>query len=457
MPKPSGTRAVIYLSLVDRVADELGELERRGWRRCEAVDGAAISELLHSHASSNFVGVLALDPGRGEEQVEHLYPVLAEQRIGWVALVEPAQLEMPWVRRLIHAYCHDYVCRPCPAPVLATVLGHAHGMVSISHQHVPDSPGMRFEGMVGDSPPMRTLFRGLQKAAMTDAPIFLAGETGTGKELAGLAIHRRSRRHGGPFVAINCGAIPPGLVQSELFGFERGAFTGAVQRKPGRIESAHGGTLLLDEIGDLPMESQATLLRFLEQRCIERIGGRQPVAVDVRIVSATHVDLAAAVAQGRFRSDLYHRLCVIELQVPPLRERGDDIVLIAEHALATYAGEAGRRICGFSPRALRAMRTHDWSGNVRELLNRVRQAVVMAEGRRINVRDLRLDKGGDGAVPATLEQSRYDNERETLVRALLRNGQRLSTTAHELGISRVTLYRLMLRHQLGGARANDAA
>ena len=457
MPKPSGTRALICLALSEGAAAVVEQLASCGWRVLTAHSAQAVREALAREPQACFAGVLALDPGCGEEQVERMSSVLAEPRVGWVALLEPAHVETPWVRRLIHGYCHDYVCLPCPTAVLATVLGHAHGMASISPDGIAGAPGPGFEGMVGDSLPMRTLFRGLQKAAMSDAPIFLAGETGTGKELAALAVHRRSRRHAGPFVAINCGAIPAGLVQSELFGFERGAFTGAVQRKPGRIESAHGGTLLLDEVGDLPMDSQATLLRFLEQRSIERIGGREPVAVDVRIVSATHVDLAAAVAAGRFRADLYHRLCVIELRVPPLRERGDDIVRIAEHALARYAGEGGRRLRGFSPRALRAIRAHDWPGNVRELLNRVRQAVVMAEGRRIAVHDLRLHDPDSDIPPATLEQSRHENEREALVRALARNGHRLSATAGDLGISRVTLYRLMLRHGLRAVRAHDAA
>jgi DNA-binding NtrC family response regulator len=457
MPKPSGTRALICLSLSGTVADALDQLAARGWRCHEARDAQAARAVLVRDPRARFAGIVALDPRRGEEQLERLSSVLADPRVGWVALIEPDHVETPWVRRLIHGYCHDYVCLPCPAEVLATVLGHAHGMVALAPEPLAGPAGGDFEGMVGDSPAMRALFRGLQKAAMTEAPIFLAGETGTGKELAALAVHRRSRRHAGPFVAINCGAIPQGLVQSELFGFERGAFTGAVQRKPGRIETAHGGTLLLDEIGDLPMDSQATLLRFLEQGTIERIGGREPVAVDVRIVSATHVDLAAAVAQGRFRADLYHRLCVIELRVPPLRERGDDIVRIAEHALARYAGEGGRRLRGFSPRALRAIRAHDWPGNVRELLNRVRQAVVMAEGRRIAVHDLRLHDPESDHAPATLEQSRHSNEREALVRALARNGHRLAATARDLGISRVTLYRLMLRHDLRATRTDDAA
>jgi len=277
------------------------------------------------------------------------------------------------------------------------------------------------------------------------------GETGTGKELAAAAIHRHSARHGAPMVVINCGAIPESLVQSELFGYERGAFTGAAQRKRGRFEMADGGTLFLDEIGDLPMESQASLLRFLEQRTIQRLGGHEDIVVDARILCATHVDLAAAVAQGRFREDLYHRLRVIELHMPPLRERGRDIGLIAAWALERHRGEGARRARGFSRDALRALHDHAWPGNVRELVNRVRQALVMAEGPWITARDLHLED----VPPAvqTLEEARLEGERMAIERALLRNGGRLQAAAADLGISRVTLYRLMNRHGLRGGAA----
>src|SRR5690606_15680239 len=286
-------------------------------------------------------------------------------------------------------------------------------------------------------------------AAKTDAPVYIAGETGTGKELAALAIHRHSARSERPFVVINCGAIPQSLVQSELFGYERGAFTGASQRKLGRIEMANGGTLFLDAIGDLPMESQASVLRFLQQGHIERLGGHGEIRVDVRILSATHVDLAVAVAEGRFREDLYHRLRVIELQQPPLRERGADIALIATHALRHHAGEATSRIRGFAPCAQRAMQRYAWPGNVRELINRVRQAVVMCDGPCITARDLRLDTTETG-IPETLDAVRCQGERAAIERALQRNGRRLAATARDLGISRVTLYRLMARHGLRG-------
>jgi DNA-binding NtrC family response regulator len=277
---------------------------------------------------------------------------------------------------------------------------------------------------------------------MTDAPVFISGESGTGKELTAVAIHQRSTRRNEAFVAINCGAIPPHLLQSELFGYERGAFTGANQRKIGRVEAADGGTLFLDEIGDLPFESQASLLRFLQEQTVERLGGHGPTSVDVRIISATHVNMQAALLEGRFRTDLYHRLCVLQIEEPPLRVRGDDIELLAKHMLERFRKDARARLRGFSPDAILALRHHDWPGNVRELINRVRRAVVMSEGRHIHARDLELDHLVD-AVPLSLAQARELGERQAIQAALLRNRGRLGEAAQELGVSRVTLYRLL--------------
>ena len=371
----------------------------------------------------------------------------------WVAVLRPGQLECEGVRRLVHAYCHDYVTLPCDALTLSIVMDHAMVMARLPLGASMETDCTPLPGMVGESEAMRRLAVRVRKAARSEAPVFLSGETGTGKELAAAAIHRQSRRRGMPFVAINCGAIPHSLMQSELFGYERGAFTGAVQRKLGRVEQAHGGTLFLDEVADLPMESQSSLLRFLEEGRIERLGGREPIRVDARIVSATHVELHKAVEDGRFRADLYHRLRVIELRMPALRERGNDIALIAHHALHRHAGDVPLRPKGFKACALRAMQAYPWPGNVRELINRVREAMVMAEGCYISARDLRLEAGEehDGAG-VTIELARREGERAAIERALARNGQRVGPAADELGISRVTLYRLMLRHGLHEAR-----
>jgi DNA-binding NtrC family response regulator len=280
---------------------------------------------------------------------------------------------------------------------------------------------------------------------MTDAPVFISGESGTGKELTAVAIHERSARRDQPFVAINCGAIPAHLLQSELFGYERGAFTGANQRKIGRVEAANGGTLFLDEIGDLPLESQASLLRFLQERKVERLGGHGSTPVDVRIISATHVDMQTAMIEGRFRADLYHRLCVLQIDEPPLRARGKDIELLAKHMLDRFKKDASRRLRGFSPCAIAAIHNYGWPGNVRELINRVRRAIVMSEGRQITARDLELGEYVEVA-PVSLAQAREAAERQAIELALLRHRGRLGDAAHELGISRVTLYRLLSAH-----------
>jgi len=230
-----------------------------------------------------------------------------------------------------------------------------------------------------------------------------------------------------------------------LFGYERGAFTGANQRKIGRVEAANGGTLFLDEIGDLPLESQASLLRFLQERKVERLGGHGSTAVDVRIISATHVDMQTAMIEGRFRADLYHRLCVLQIDEPPLRARGKDIELLAKHMLDRFKKDASRRLRGFAPDAIAAIHNYGWPGNVRELINRVRRAIVMSEGRQISARDLELGEYVEVA-PVSLAQAREAAERQAIELALLRHRGRLGDAAQELGISRVTLYRLLSAH-----------
>ncbi|WP_202839219.1 sigma-54 dependent transcriptional regulator [Luteimonas saliphila] len=427
-----------------------------GWRLRSTQDDERVL-----HATSRGEPCVALLDLRGLDEVglqalrrrPALAEALAARQVAWVAILEAGQLALQPLRRLVRECCHDYVTWPCERELLATVLGHAHGMASLAvdgKEGAASTPAI--EGMVGDSAGVRRLAGRLLRAAASDAPVFLSGETGTGKELAAAAIHRQSTRSRMPFVGINCGAIPQSLIQSELFGYERGAFTGAAQRKLGRVEMAHRGTLFLDEVADLPMESQASLLRFLEQGTIERLGGTSPIEVDARIVSATHVDLEQAVDEGRFRVDLYHRLRVIELRIPPLRERIGDIELIARHALRLHAREGRFRFKGFTPGALRALQSHPWPGNVRELINRVREAMVMADGCYISARDLGLeDLPDDGHGSLSLDLARREGERAAIERALARTGYRLAMAADELGISRVTLYRLLRRHGLHDA------
>lgn len=304
--------------------------------------------------------------------------------------------------------------------------------------------------MVGSSQPMRRLFEAIRRYAVTNAPVLITGESGTGKELAARALHERSSFNRGPFVAINCGALPTTLIGSELFGYEKGAFTGATARKIGRIESAESGTIFLDEIGDLPLETQAHLLRFLQERTIERIGGCKPITITARVVAATNVNLRDAVAKGRFREDLFYRLNVLTLGMPPLRERGDDIALLTRFFLQRFASEMKRETLDFSLEAVRKITTYAWPGNVRELIACVRRAVVMADGPEITVRDLGLpdESKEEAATDKGLEKARGQAEAGLIRAALERNRFNIKQSAEELGISRVTLYRLIQKHDI---------
>ena len=300
-------------------------------------------------------------------------------------------------------------------------------------------------GICGNSPAMRAFTQRLRKVIDSDAPVLIGGQTGTGKVLVAHAIHRNSRRAAGPISVVNCGAIPATLIQSELFGHEKSAFTGATQRKIGRIEAANGGVLFLDEIGDLPLDMQASLLRVLQERTISRVGSTQTLPVDFRVIAATHVDLAQAVRQGSFREDLFFRLNVLQLVVPALRERGDDVLELADLFLRrTLAQHPGSRQRGFSARAIDALRAHDWPGNVRELINRVQGAVVMGESRLIGPEDLGLAVATAPLRESlTLDDARASFERNLLASSLRANGNKVSQTARQLGVSRVTLYRLI--------------
>jgi len=318
--------------------------------------------------------------------------------------------------------------------------------------------------LVGNSPVMRTTFETIRRFAPTETPILITGESGTGKELAALAIHERSERGSGPFIPINCAGLPPTLIGSELFGHEKGAFTGAYQRKIGRIEAAQGGTVFLDEIGDLPLELQPHLLRFLQEKTIDRVGGSRPISVDVRVVAATNMDLSVAIEEGRFREDLFYRLNVLTLNMPPLRDRGDDIDLLSTFFLQKFADEMNRPVQGFDPAAIRQLRLYGWPGNVRELVSCIRRAVVMSDGAKITAGDLGFPLGmqhggaaraarmnghavdGTPAKPITLKQAKREAELNLLQGALEQNGQNIKQTAEVLGVSRVTLYRLLKEH-----------
>jgi two-component system NtrC family response regulator len=289
----------------------------------------------------------------------------------------------------------------------------------------------------------------VERVAPADVSVMLLGASGTGKELLARAVHEKSGRAKGPFVAINCAAIPENLLEAELFGYERGAFTGAVKTTPGKIEMAQGGTLFLDEIGDVPLPLQVKLLRFLQERVIERIGGRQAIPVDLRIVCATHQDLAAMQADGRFREDLYYRLAEMVIDIPALADRPGDAVLLARHFVRRFARELNSPVTGLAPDAVEAIDGYRWPGNVRELENRLKRAVIMAEAKLVTAADLDLPGQAAQATDLiNLRAAREQADRRAIHQALIRTEHNISGAAKLLGISRPTLYDLLKQYQL---------
>jgi len=341
---------------------------------------------------------------------------------------------------------YDFFCKPIRIDELKIVLTRAFNLANLEAENRRLQTGAgadAFEGMIGTSPAIQTVFTTIRKVATTDVPVLIIGESGTGKELAARAIHRLSSRSKGPFIAINCGAIPENLLESELFGHEKGAFTGAHMQRKGRIESAQGGTLFLDEVGELSPALQVKLLRYLQEQKIERVGGREEIEVDARVLAATNRIPKEAIAEGRLREDLYYRLGVVVVTLPPLRERGEDIILIATAFLQRFSRENRKKITGFTKEASMALDGHPWPGNIREMENRVRRAVIMAEGSRITPADLELEGPIRRLEESSLKEAREEVERELVQRALARHKGNISQAAQQLGISRPTLYELM--------------
>ncbi|MES2741535.1 MAG: sigma-54 dependent transcriptional regulator [Pseudomonadota bacterium] len=498
--------------------------EWAGWEVLAVASLHEAGQVLRARAF--LVGVLM---GRGgEEAYDEIGRFLHQHwRMQWVGVFQPGALNYPACRRLVADHLCDFHTLPVDALRLRHTLGHAHGCATLM-QACETPPAAPDNGLKGQGVAITRLRRQIAKVAAASAPVLIWGESGSGKELTAQAIHASSARAAGPFVPINCGAMPASLIQAELFGYERGAFTGAARDKRGLIETAAGGTIFLDEIGDFPLELQSNLLRFLQEKTIYRLGGTDPIAVDVRVIAASHVDLGAAAAAGSFREDLYYRLNVLALDVPPLRARKDDLILLANHFFSLFAQERAAHVKGLSSRALHAIKQHDWPGNVRELINRIRRAMVMAEGKLITPHDLGLPTrtslagaraygapgagvadgdascveasgveasgveasgveasgveapglgahgahapdgtGFDGtafgraapgraapgrAAPgrAALEGARLRAERDAICASLTQHGNNVTRAARGLGVSRMTLYRLLAKHQLSG-------
>ncbi len=351
----------------------------------------------------------------------------------------------------IGAGAYDFYQKPVDPQILSLIVGRAYRVFELElenrrlHKYEENMP---LSGIIATSPQMLKVCRTVEKVAPTDITTLLLGASGTGKERFARALHELSPRAKHNMVAINCAAIPGNLLESELFGYEKGAFTGANKTTPGKIEYADRGTLFLDEIGDLPLELQAKLLRFLQERVVERVGGRREIPVDVRIVCATHQDLTTHIADGRFREDLYYRVSELTIQIPSLKEREGDALLLAKSFLQRFGDEQGRNIRGFDEEAKLAIESYDWPGNVRELESRIKRAIIMAEGANITLDDLELGPAAHEPLPFSLKQVRDDAERKAIKRALTHCNDNISEAANLLGVTRPTLYTMLEKYQL---------
>ncbi|PLP94099.1 Fis family transcriptional regulator [Pseudomonas sp. FFUP_PS_473] len=440
MFEPALSRRLLIVDPCDDCHRLLPGLRSVGWE----VDSCTLAAASEQRCD---VGLLRLQASHLQHP-DAVKDLISRSGTEWIAVLSAEELRTQNVGDFVCEWFFDFHTLPFDVSRVQVTLGRAFGMARLRGKgavHV----GEPEHELLGDSLPIRELRKLLSKLAPTESPVLIRGESGTGKELVARTLHRQSLRRDNPFVAINCGAIPEHLIQSELFGHEKGAFTGAHQRKVGRIEAANTGTLFLDEIGDLPLELQANLLRFLQEKHIERVGGSQPIPVDVRVLAATHVDLESAITRGRFREDLYYRLNVLQVVTAPLRDRHGDLSMLANHFSHFYSQETGRRPRSFSEDALAAMGRHDWPGNVRELANRVRRGLVLAEGRQIEAQDLGLHGLDLEVVPiGTLEDYKQRAERQALCDVLNRHSDNLSVAARVLGVSRPTFYRLLHKHQI---------
>jgi two-component system NtrC family response regulator len=387
------------------------------------------------------------DPAEGLKLLEELHGLVPGTKV----IVLTGQNDRDNALRAISMGAHDFCTKPFEPELLTWTIERAFRVHELQEENARlqaawETPSNA--GVITRDSAMLRICRTIEKVAPAQATVLILGESGTGKELLARALHDLSPRKGERFVAINCAAIPETLLESELFGYEKGAFTGAIKQTLGKIETANGGTLFLDEIGDLPTPLQAKLLRFLQERVIERIGGRAEIAVDVRIVCATHQSLKVQIERGRFREDLYYRLAEIVVEIPPLRSRAGDAALLAHSFARKYAAEQRRGTMTLLPDAIEAIDAHPWPGNVRELENVVKRAVIMAESESITAADLGLDGGEADATALNLRQVRDQAERNAVLRVLGRVNGNLSRAAELLGVSRPTLYDLMHRFGL---------
>lgn len=391
------------------------------------------------------------DPANASEGLAALQEILASYPHAKVIVVTGNDDRENAVKA-VSLGAYDFYQKPVEPEILGMIIDRAHALYALEEEHrqLQQSRTTQLEGIIGASPQMQKACRMVEKVAPSDVTTLLLGESGTGKELFARALHNLSPRKKGPFIAINCAAIPEALLESELFGYEKGAFTGATKQTKGKIEYADGGSFFLDEVGDLPQPLQAKMLRFLQERVIERVGGRSELAVDVRVICATHQNLQQLIDEGSFREDLYYRISEITLKIPPLREREGDELMLARVFLDRFAAAQGQSLKGFTPDALQAIEDYPWPGNVREMENKIKRAVIMADGDHVTAEDLELEAVGEAAGPLRLDlrEVRESAERRALQRALTLAKDNVSQAADLLNISRPTLYDLLNKYGL---------
>ncbi|MCZ6800103.1 MAG: PEP-CTERM-box response regulator transcription factor [Nitrospirae bacterium] len=366
-------------------------------------------------------------------------------------IVTTGNTERANAMKAIELGAYDFLEKPVQLDLLRVCLQRGAYLFRVESENLSLQNvqwGQVFEEMIGASPIMEKVFDTIHRVASSDVPVLISGESGTGKELVARALHKQSTRNHGAFVVINCAAIPEPLLESELFGHERGAFTGAHLQRKGRFEQAHGGTLFLDEIGELTLPLQVKLLRFLQDQQIDRVGGRTPIRVDARLIAATNRNLEEGLKSGNIREDLYYRLQVVQIEVPPLRERVGDIPLLANVFLQKYAEEFKKRITGFTPQGMAAIESHEWPGNIRELENTLKRAIILSDGPKLSHQDLNLQWNANGGHRVTLKAAREVVEKELIQRVLGKHGGNITKTAGELGVSRPTMHDLVTRYDI---------
>lgn len=390
------------------------------------------------------------DPDNASEGLQALQEILSLAPLTKVIVVT-GNNDKENALKAVSMGAYDFYQKPIDSDTINILINRAFNLTRLEHENRLLSISKPSMGrVIGNSESIQGISRKAEKVALTDITTLLLGESGTGKEVFARSIHEHSQRKDERFVAINCASIPENLLESELFGYEKGAFTGANKTTIGKVETAKGGTLFLDEIGDMPLGLQAKMLRFLQERVIERVGGRSEISVDVRVICATHRDLAGMVKEETFREDLFYRVGEISILIPPLRERDEDVILLARTFLNQYKEEYGTKVKGFSDAAISAMLEHRWPGNIRELQNKLKSAVVLAEGALIEPEDLCIMSSGDDEEPATLNlrEVREQAESKAIRRAFHQSEQNMSRTAELLGVTRPTLYALIDKYHM---------